>query len=303
MDRSSHRTYRTYPLSRILTVREIVSADYVLETLEYSLLHAHEDAWELCCALAGTLELQKGPVVLTLQPGELTLIPPGILHDSRMKEPGSSSLFISFSCSDACLEALREGSYPITGELADLLSRLIEELTGAFQLNDGALRIYRFHPREDSPLGAEQLICCYLEQVLIKVMRTLTRKNGRFLAEERLDAAMEQYLMERIRAYVRSHLRESITVSDVARQFHYSRSRLDAIVRSQTGEGVHALISNSQLHLAKTLLLEGNLSVQQVAEAAGYASPQYFSRRFRQETGFPPSRYAAQSGFRRADGA
>lgn len=301
MERASRRAYRTYPLSRILTVREIVSADYVLETMHYSLLHAHEDAWELCCCLAGRLELQKGPSVLNLAPGELTLIPPGLLHDSRMEEDGSRSLFISFSCSDACLEALREGTYPITEDQKTLLARLIEELTGAFQLNDGALRIYRFHPRVDSPLGAEQLICCYLEQLLIQVMRTVTRQDGRVLAEERLDAAMEQYLMDRIRSYIRSHLRDNVTVADVARQFHYSRSRLDAIVRSQTGEGVHSLISNSQLHLAKTLLLEGELTVQQVSDAAGYASPQYFSRRFRQQTGCPPSRYADRSGFRHPD--
>ena len=46
---------------------------------------------------------------------------------------------------------------------------------------------------------------------------------------------------------------------------------------------------------AKQLLLAGELSVAQVADAVGFADPYHFSRVFRQHEGMPPTEYRAQA--------
>ena len=51
-------------------------------------------------------------------------------------------------------------------------------------------------------------------------------------------------------------------------------------------------IITKRLSYAKAILDSGNFeTIAQVAAAAGYTDPLYFSQSFRKKYGFPPSRY------------
>jgi len=171
---------------------------------------------------------------------------------------------------------------------------LVEELQSAFELSDDRLRIWNFVPGQDCPLGAEQMICCYLEQLLISILRDITMQNGRTVTGEDFVEAVESDLVNRINRYIDKHLHQPITVEGLCREFHYGRTKLSTTYKKAMGMGINAYIAAQRLERARQLLEEGEHTVTQVSEQTGFSSPQYFSRKFLAAYGCAPSQYAEQ---------
>ena len=55
--------------------------------------------------------------------------------------------------------------------------------------------------------------------------------------------------------------------------------------------GINEMITYRRIKQAKVLLVEQRSSVAQIAEALGFSSPQYFSRKFTEIVGVPPSKF------------
>ena len=284
--------YKKYPLSRIVSVREIVSADYVMGVYKRRLAHAHQEAWEMCFCMEGEVTYYQEDRAIQLRPGQVIFTAPGVVHDSYIEDPTSASFFISFTCSDTYIQILRQRKVRITRQQERLMERLVEELRGAFELKNDRLRIYNFVLDENCPLGAEQMICCYLEQLLIGILRDLTMQEGRPVSSEDFLEAVEGDLVNRINRYIDKHLAEPLTVEGLCREFHYGRTKISTAYKKAMGMGINAYITQQRLERARQLLEEGGLSVTQVSEQAGFASPQYFSRKFLAAYGCAPSQYA-----------
>ena len=284
--------YRKYLLSRIVTVREIISADYVQGSKKRAGLHVHQDAWELCCCLEGSVRYMQDDREVVLQAGQVFFTPPGTAHGSLIDDPESRSFFISFTCTDTYIQNLYQRRLRLIPEQERLLEHLLEEIRSAFELEGGRLRIYKFIPGENSPLGAEQMICCYLEQLLISILRELTKRDGKTVSGGDFAGALESDLAKRISRYIDRHLQEPLTVERLCSQFHYGRTKISAVFKNATGAGINAYITERRLEKAREMLEEGNRTVAQVAEATGFSTPQYFSRRFSALNGCSPARYA-----------
>ena len=285
--------YKKYPLSRIVSVREIVSADYVKGRYNARFAHAHQEAWELCFCMEGEVIYFQEDREIRLRPGQVIFTAPGIIHDSYVEDPASLSFYIAFTCSDTYIQILRQRRVRINRQQERLLERLVEELQSAFELDSRArLRIWNFVPDQNCPLGAEQMICCYLEQLLIGILRDLTMQNGCTISGEDFAEAVESDLVGRINRYIDKNLAEPITVEGICREFHYGRTKISTAYKKAMGMGINAYIAAQRLERARQLLEEGNATVMEVSEQTGFSSPQYFSRKFLAAYGCAPSQYA-----------
>lgn len=287
--------YETYRLSRIIHVQGIISADLVKGLLPPGENHIHRDAWELCCCLEENIDIVKGDHYIPLQAGQLLLVQPGISHDVVLNEPDSKAFVIAFSCSSSeNLRPLQDTVFCAEEFQQFWLSQMIAELDSTFVHDADTLHLYRFCSSEESALGAEQMICSYLEQILISLLRKATMHRGKIVRSGQFREAIQSYLAEQITAFIREHIHENLTVGQIAEYFHYSRARLSTIYKSATGYGLNETITRERINRAKELLLAQNKTVTQIAEELGYSSPQYFSQKFSQEVGCAPSRYAAE---------
>ena len=70
-----------------------------------------------------------------------------------------------------------------------------------------------------------------------------------------------------------------------------SPGHLSRLTRAAFGIGPVAAVEAARLHRAAALLTRSNLTVGQVAQACGFGSPFYLSRRFRAAFGRPPTAY------------
>lgn len=94
-----------------------------------------------------------------------------------------------------------------------------------------------------------------------------------------------------IREHVRSRKGSTPTASELAGLCNMSRRSLLRRVRKATGKSTSRYVAETQLNKAKTLLVTSNMTLQQIAYEAGYASPASFSSKFKSLTGMTPSAF------------
>lgn len=284
--------YEKYWLSRIISVQAIVSADYMQGYLDGGSQHVHQDAWELILCLAGNVSVVNGEETVQLNQNQLILIQPGHGHCLISSSSASRTFVLSFTCNnDSYLFSLQNRILQAQSSSLGLVSSMIQELESTFSPQKNSLRLSRFIPSSTSPVGAEQMICCYLEQFLILLLRDATMEQGNVVTSGGFHKAFQTYLSDQITAYIQQNLHTSLSVQSIANHFHYSRARLSALYKEATGVGIGDAISNARMQAAKKMLHEGVYTITQISEALGFSSPQYFSYKFAKATGTPPSHY------------
>ena len=98
----------------------------------------------------------------------------------------------------------------------------------------------------------------------------------------------------RINHYLNEHFNKPLSLARIARALHVSRNYLATLYKQETGITIGQALRRIRLEHAKKMLLETDLSAQQVARAVGYASPEHFSRIFQRQEGVPPGRYGVK---------
>lgn len=288
--------YKKCLLSRLVTIQEIESADYVKGSNPPEYDHFHEEAWELVTCLEGNIIVLRDYNQNCLSAGQIILIPPCLHHDVSMLEEDSSAFLISFTCTNGeYLRPLLDSVITVEEVQLDLFKKIIVELNATYESqNDDwyKLHLFNFVPSGNSPLGSEHLVCCYLEQIIIELLRKRIMNKGAIVRSGEIKEAMQYYFVNQVTAYIQEHLNERLTVEAIATHFHYSRSYLTTIYKLYTGLSIKEMIDRVRIRQAKTLLLEEKWSISKLSEELGFTSPQYFTNKFTKEVGVPPSQFA-----------
>ena len=106
--------------------------------------------------------------------------------------------------------------------------------------------------------------------------------------------------VERAADYIRSHFQEDLTVSKLALYVGLNRSYLTTVFQNTLHVSPQQFLMRFRMERASQLLLEGTLSVGEVARSCGYPDPLTFSKAFKRTLGVTPSQYQrgqAASGF------
>ncbi|MCU0534301.1 MAG: DNA-binding response regulator [Hydrococcus sp. Prado102] len=88
--------------------------------------------------------------------------------------------------------------------------------------------------------------------------------------------------------YIEANYNREIALSDVAQAIGYSPAYLTNRVKHETGRTINAWIIERRMAAARSLLLETDWSVEQIANSVGYLNASYFFRQFRQYQGTTP---------------
>jgi AraC family transcriptional regulator len=97
--------------------------------------------------------------------------------------------------------------------------------------------------------------------------------------------------IDRVLAHLAAHLDADLSLAELARIAHFSPYHFHRMFRAMTGESVAAVVRRLRLETAGRALRERDGSVTDVALAAGYGSPEAFTRAFQQAFGAAPSDY------------
>ena len=90
------------------------------------------------------------------------------------------------------------------------------------------------------------------------------------------------------------HATDSINLGDVAALWGVGRSRASHIVRELTGKSWRELVTQQRLKIAAHLLRSSDLSIQAIAERAGFVDRVAFGRAFKQHYASTPGNWRRQ---------
>jgi YesN/AraC family two-component response regulator len=88
---------------------------------------------------------------------------------------------------------------------------------------------------------------------------------------------------------------EDFSVEWLASQLFLSRTQLYRKIKALTNQSVHEFATTIRLNKAAELLLEGRLSVSEIAFTIGYSDSTSFSRMFQKQFGQTPKKYSQQA--------
>ena len=91
--------------------------------------------------------------------------------------------------------------------------------------------------------------------------------------------------------YLQGHFTEGIPKASLAKMEGLSVSQYELLFRRTTGRTPTQYVTKLRMSLARKLLSETSMPINEIAEACGYADPFYFSRVFTKETGVSPRAY------------
>jgi len=120
--------------------------------------------------------------------------------------------------------------------------------------------------------------------VLIAPTGVVTRQSTDTLAIDDPDLA-------RAVAFIRGHATDPIGVRDVLREVPVSRRWLERRFHEVLGRGPGEEIRRLRLERAQLLLAQTDMSIPQVAQAAGFGSREYLAAAFKAKTALTPQEY------------
>jgi AraC-like DNA-binding protein len=253
-----------------------------------------------------------------LQPGDLALVPHGQGH-LLASEPGApaAKLFdLPRELVSQRYEILRHGGggapttlicgavrfdHPAAHRLVSLLPKVISVEASNSPQMEWIQSTLRFMAAEASELrpGGETIITRLADILVIEAIRSWIARDPAARSGW-LGALQDRQIGRAIALIHRDHAR-AWTVAELAAEVAMSRSAFAARFTELVGEPAMHYLARWRMHMALTMLREGNAGLGELANRLGYRSEAAFSRAFKRYMGLSPG--AVRRNGAVADGA
>ncbi len=278
------RTYHNLKVKRILTLKTIITLEYLTLTPTFSFPEEKHEFYEFTYVDSGKLLCYINNKPTLLKQGEIYLIPKNVSH--YYKTETSSSIFIMcFDCTSDFLELI-EGKNSTNKQLQNIFGDLLTEAKNAFNIP-----FYKTKDVLENPtFGSIQLTESKFEEILIKLIRQKlndTNSNVKFVTSSE---EFENVLTNDIIKLLKENIYSSITLDDICKKTYYSKAYVNVIFKKNIGSTIIQFYIGLKINEAKKLLKE-NHSAKQVSNTLCFDSPNYFAKTFKKHTGLTPKEY------------
>jgi AraC family transcriptional regulator len=107
-------------------------------------------------------------------------------------------------------------------------------------------------------------------------------------AEEERPARLSNEQLRRVTEYIDAHLHQPLTLDVLSRIAGASSSHLRSWFKASTGSTVHRYVLLRRVERARSLLIQGKLSTDEIAHQTGFAHQSHLAHWIRRETGQTP---------------
>ncbi len=282
-------TYIKTTLKSLITVSKIVTIHYYEFDKNFVFSGECHDFWEMVYVDKGCVQIQRDNEIIFLKQGELIFHRPNEFHSVRAYGSSPNFFVISFVCNSSAMQYFEKLHTSLEKPLQPFISSILQEAEKTYIIPKNTPDLKRLLKKENAPLGGEQLIKTYLEQLLILLVRGITKRGETAIFPSK--ESMQNHLVLAVKEYIESHVEETLRINDVCRKLGYSKSYLSKLFHEQSGETIAAFATRIKIDFAKRLIREGNLNFTQISDKLAFDNPQYFSRVFKRVTNMSPSEF------------
>lgn len=282
-------SYVKTQLKSIINVSEIVTIHYYEFDKNFVFDGETHNFWEMVYVDKGKVLVMREKEQIILSHGEIIFHKPNEFHSIRAFESAPDFFVITFVCNSVAMRYFENYYTVLNKTLSPFIELIIKEAEQSFVIPKNDPMLTKLTKIKDAPAGSEQLIKTYLEQLLIHLIRDMTKSkvNGIFTNKE----SMENHIVKEIKEYVDTQLYSNIGINAVCRQIGYGKSYLCKLFKEQTGNTIARFVTERKIDAAKRMIREGNLNFTQISDALAFDNPQYFSRVFKRITDMTPSEF------------
>jgi len=132
---------------------------------------------------------------------------------------------------------------------------------------------------------------CLSRACLLELLFLIRRMYARAQVRRLMDTESVDEMLEPVLRYLHTHYREKLKVDELAQRFATNKTTLNQLVRRYTGHSVMMYINTIRIQMARSMLHNTTLSIEDIMERVGAVDPAHFTRSFRKYTGYPPGEY------------
>lgn len=138
---------------------------------------------------------------------------------------------------------------------------------------------------------SEHMIGAYALQLLISIQRAFYGSDIPCYSPVR-DMDLNGKLVHQIIKYIDTHYTHLDNLTQISKDLGYSYSHLAHVFKNKMGISIYDYYDRKRFDRTLEMLRQGQLSITEIAEAAGYQSVHAFSKAFNKRYGISPSEYA-----------
>lgn len=166
-----------------------------------------------------------------------------------------------------------------------ILNRLVTNLMAAICRHSPWIqKFYDFAPLDTKRL-TESCSLGELEQSFTAIIVALASLFDRY------ELSRGDGLIRKICIYIFDQIDADPSLASVADHFQLNKNYLSQLFKQKTGENFLDFLTRAKMERAKVLIREGNYKNYEISALLGYSEVDYFTRLFKNHTGYTPSEY------------
>lgn len=231
-----------------------------------------------------SVELPQGHVIFH-EPNEIHA------HISDKNKP-NNMLVISFTANSPLMQFFKKKIFRLDSTEKTLLSLFIKEAKVALGKIPNQFTDKSNLDFSKAPLGAPQLLDCYLTEFLIRLARSTNFSQQPEILEESAARGASVNALATLAIYhMQQNIYKPLSLEELCACCICGKSNLNKVFKQATGQSPMNYYTNLKMNEAKKLLRQDNLSVSEISDMLGYTTIHNFSRAFKKCTGFSPIGY------------
>lgn len=249
---------------------------------------------ELVLVWSGTMEMQIDGTTLELPPASFVIIPPGIIHTSRMTSGRGAFHWVHFDWHGRGVKELPLMAVPPAKPPRSLLRRApawipTGILHGAVPASSDVFTLHRRMEKAwNLGLGHERRLCRpWLNELLLHLLDHEDREHGESMGPPRHAALLEAVRGELDRL-AGLPMRKCPLLGRHLRAFGTSYEHILRIFQRANGLTPSDYVSEIRLQKARALLIDSADTISEIADRVGFTSTAYFCRVFKKRHGTNP---------------
>ena len=248
---------------------------------ERILPHTHGDWFELTIVIGGSAYVGMGSEYTHVTQGDIYISLPCDIHEIKADGDGFEYDYFSFVCNG--------------GELCDRLAEISQSLrtSDSRVFCDERVQFLvkcAINELDSSAYGSDALIPGLLREAAIYTTRNLSEAATETQRTTRSDLTCYQVMN-----YIDTHIYSLTSLEDLSKKFNYNYSYLSALFSRVTGKTLRAYYLDRRLEVARTMVLERDKKIWEIADMLNYSSAFAFSKAFVAKYGISPKKMQ-QSG-------
>lgn len=248
--------------------------------------HFHEQ-YELVYVSSGSIIYKIENKIYKLKKGDFALIPPYVVHITE-KNTELEMYIINFTKTYIERQLNQVATDNILSSLSNLVYHSNKNIPYISDNNRFIIRqICSEYERDEN--SDDNLMCAYLLFVLLQSIAKYSKADS--TSETISKNITKKTLINSILEYTDLHYAQITNLDDIAKEFFISKAHLCKLFKKEIGCTAIQHLTNLKIKNAIELFKSTNYSAKKIAESVGFESNTYFSKVFKEKTGYAPSVY------------